>query len=105
MLGENAVRRRAAPISSAMEWKRLLKISSSTGSRMRVSLSRPWDSHQEVRRHKEKKNHGNHTIHREKCRVQFAEIIRRDQRVFISQKSRYHYYSSDGQLPESKHHD
>src|SRR5437870_13248241 len=29
MLGENAERRRAAPISSATEWKRFLKISSS----------------------------------------------------------------------------
>src|SRR5579862_2717451 len=33
MLGENAVRRSAAPISSAIEWKRFLKISSSMGSR------------------------------------------------------------------------
>src|SRR5229473_2414560 len=39
MLGENAVRRSAAPISSAMEWKRFLKTSSSTGSRrMRRSV-------------------------------------------------------------------
>ena len=39
MLGEKAVRRRAAPISSAMEWKRFLKISSSIGSRrMRRSV-------------------------------------------------------------------
>src|SRR5579883_1869116 len=34
MFGENAVRRRAAPISSAMEWKMFLKISSSMGSRL-----------------------------------------------------------------------
>src|SRR5580704_14779374 len=41
MLGENAVRRSAAPISSAMEWKRCLKTSSSTGSlRMLASVSR-----------------------------------------------------------------
>ena len=33
MFGENAVRRSAAPISSAMEWKIFLKISSSIGSR------------------------------------------------------------------------
>src|ERR1700688_2710268 len=32
MFGENAVRRSAAPISSAMEWNRFLKISNSTGS-------------------------------------------------------------------------
>src|SRR3954471_15077155 len=32
MLGENEVRRRAAPISSAMEWNALLKIASSIGS-------------------------------------------------------------------------
>src|SRR5258708_748425 len=39
MLGENAVRRSAAPISSAMEWNRFLKTSSSTGSRrMRRSV-------------------------------------------------------------------
>src|SRR5260221_7593441 len=38
MLGEKAVRFRAAPISSAMEWKMLLKISSSTGSRMGSSV-------------------------------------------------------------------
>ena len=31
MLGENAVRFRVAPISSAIAWKRLLKISSCTG--------------------------------------------------------------------------
>src|SRR5579863_10276826 len=45
MFGENAVRRSAAPISSAMEWYRFLKISSSTGSRrallrMRRSVNR-----------------------------------------------------------------
>ena len=34
MFGENAVRRSAAPISSATEWKMFLKISSSTGSRV-----------------------------------------------------------------------
>src|SRR5437764_11959868 len=32
MFGENDVRRRVAPISSAMEWKALLKIASSIGS-------------------------------------------------------------------------
>src|SRR5580692_5937817 len=36
MLGEKAERRKAAPISSAMEWKRLLKISSSAGSSLRI---------------------------------------------------------------------
>jgi hypothetical protein len=39
MLGENAVRRNAAPISSAIEWYKFLKISSSMESRrMRRSV-------------------------------------------------------------------
>src|SRR5580700_4228116 len=36
MFGEKAERRRPAPISSATEWKRLLKISSIMGSTCRV---------------------------------------------------------------------
>ena len=45
MLGENAVRRNAAPISSAMEWKRFLKISSSMGSRRMGAVYRKPVSH------------------------------------------------------------
>src|SRR5712692_4525844 len=39
ILGENAVRPSAAPISSAIEWKRLLKISSSIGLALSIQHS------------------------------------------------------------------
>src|ERR1700719_3540812 len=38
MLGENAERRRTAPISSAMEWKIFLNISNLVGSGLRIVL-------------------------------------------------------------------
>src|SRR5258708_26681111 len=51
MFGENAVRRRAGPIASAMEWKRFLKISNSTGSGcMWRSVPEPETGSQPVQR-------------------------------------------------------
>src|SRR5258706_14724449 len=41
MFGENAVRRNAAPISSAMEWKACLKIPNSMGSMLFMRAPRP----------------------------------------------------------------